>query len=366
MHNRRPVRRFYSRLVPVNTNNSATFHMAELCRAQADLCAQLGSDLYVQVLRRCAEDVEAGGPVWDVLRDLADCPADFYPALRLLGSVHRLVLTGQAPALAAHYPSVGGRPGPGLWDAFRGVVIDHAATLTTLVNNTPQTNEVGRAASFLGGFLKIANETGLPLRLLEVGASGGLNLNWDRYRYESGDWSWGDAGSTVRLTDIFVDRTPDSVPATVVERLGCDLSPIDLRAKEGQLTLLSYLWPDQIARIERQRAAIQIASNAQVHVERANAIDWVRQHLASPRAGMATVVFHSIVLSYFDDNERRTFGEVLEDAGSRATADAPLAWLSLERSAGRFEVRLRSWPDGSERLLAVCGGHGLPVQWLDS
>jgi hypothetical protein len=342
--------------------------MAKLCRAQAELCAQLGSDLYVHLLRRCAQDVEAGGPVWIVLRDLANCPADFYPALRLLGSVHRLVLTGQAPALAAHYPSVGGRPGPGLWEAFRAVVIDQAAALAKLVKNPPQTNEVGRAASLLGGFLQVARETRLPLRLLEIGASAGLLLGWDQYRYESGDWSWGDTASPLRLTDIFVDATPASLPVTVAERLGCDLSPIDLGTEEGRLTLLSYVWPDQTHRIERLRSAIEIARgmDPRVRVQRASAIEWLREHLASPRAGTATVVFHSIVLSYFDDHDRRVFGEVLAAAGRRATAAAPLAWLSLERSADQFEVRLRSWPGGGARLVALTGGHGLPVRWLAS
>lgn len=350
----------------VNTSNTATHLMAELCTAQADLCAQLGSSLYPGLLRHCAQDIRAGGPVWTVLRGLADCPPDFYPALRLLGSVHRLVLRGQAPALAAHYPSVGGQPGPGLWEAFRCVVADQTDTLARLVQSPPQTNEVGRAASLLGGFLHVAGETGLPLRLLEVGASAGLNLGWDRYRYESGEWSWGDPASPLRLTDVFVDATPASLPVTVVERLGCDLSPIDLTTEQGQLTLLSYVWPDQIERIERLRAAIRIAvaADPRVHVQRAGAIDWLRQQLAAARPGTATVVFHSIVLSYFDDQQRHAFGEVLAQAGSRATAAAPLAWMSLERSGDQFEVRLRSWPSGEEHLLALVGGHGLPVRWL--
>lgn len=342
--------------------------MAELCRAQAKLCAQLGSDLYVDLLWRCAEDVGAGGPVWTVLRGLAGCPEEFYPALRLLGSVHRLVLTGRAPALAAHYPSVGGRPGPGVWEAFRGVVVEHAATLTGLVRDPPQTNEVGRAASLLGGFLLVARETGLPLRLLEVGASAGLNLAWDRYRYESGGWSWGDPASPLRITGVFTGATPASSPpsAAVVERLGCDLRPIDVRTEDGRLTLLSYVWPDQLDRIERLRAATQVASGAEpsVHVERAEAIEWLRGQLAAPRPGVATVVFHSIVLSYFDDAQRRAFAGALAEAGERATADAPLAWQSLERSGDRFEVRLRTWPGGEVRLLAHAGGHGLPVHWL--
>lgn len=349
----------------VDASDTATHHLAGLCRAQADLCTQLGSRLYPGLLRRCAEDVEAGGPVWTVLRELAGCPEDFYPALRLVGSVHRLVLTGRAPALAAHYPSVGGRPGDGLWAAFRDTVAEHAGTLAELVRNPPQTNEVGRAAALLCGFQQVARDTRLPLRLLEVGASAGLNLAWDRYRYESGDWSWGDPASPLRITDVFTGATPPSDPVTVVARAGCDVSPIDLGTEQGRLTLLSYVWPDQTARIERLRAAVRIAGALEppVRVERAEAVAWLRRQLASAREGAATVVFHSIVLSYFDDAARREFGEVLAEAGSRASAAAPLAWLSLERAADTFELRLRTWP-GGERLLAVCGGHGLPVRWL--
>lgn len=349
----------------VRTDHTATSHLAELCRAQADLCAQLGSELYAGLLRRCADDVAAGGPTWGVLRGLAGCPADFYPALRLLGSVHRLVLAGRAPALAAHYPSVGGTPGPGVWDAFRGVVDEQAATLAELVASPPQTNEVGRSAALLGGFLHVAGRSRLPLRLLEVGASAGLNLGWDRYRYESGDWSWGDPASPVRIPDAFVGGVPASVPVTVAERRGCDLSPIDVRTEDGRLTVLSYVWPDQLDRVERLRAAIRLANDADpaVRVERADALDWLGARLASRRPGLATVVYHSIVLSYFGDAESAAFGELLTGAGRRATVDAPLAWLSLERAADRFEVRLRTWPGGEERLLAVVGGHGLPVRW---
>ena len=45
--------------------------------------------------------------------------------------------------------------------------------------------------------LVVARETGLGLRCLEVGTSGGLNLRWDHFRYESATGSWGDAASPV-------------------------------------------------------------------------------------------------------------------------------------------------------------------------
>ncbi len=46
-----------------------------------------------------------------------------------------------------------------------------------------------RCACLLPAFSAIAQVTGRPLALIEIGPSAGLNLNWDRfrYRYRDGD-----------------------------------------------------------------------------------------------------------------------------------------------------------------------------------
>jgi hypothetical protein len=118
--------------------------------------------------------------------------------LRLLGAVHRLVLEGRLPELAREYS----RPDPDpaeVWRLFAEALSEHAGALRPLIERTVQTNEVGRSAALLPGFLRIAQHTGLPLRLLEVGCSAGLNLRWDRYRYEAGDFAWGPCDSPLRL-----------------------------------------------------------------------------------------------------------------------------------------------------------------------
>lgn len=334
-------------------------------RAQQGLCRELGSDLYVNVLEACIADIERGGPVWSVTQGIAQLPERAYPALRLLGSVHRLVLTGRADRLAAHYPSAGGSPGPELCNDFLDTVHEHAATLIPMVAQTPQTNEVGRSATLLGGYLEIGRMTGLPLRVLEIGASAGLNLAWDRYRYESGDWSWGDPGSPVRITDIFTGETPEPADVTVVERRGCDLGPLDLQSEDGLVTLLSYVWPDQVARIDRLRAAAQVVGELDppVQIDTADAVEWLRQALATPVEGTATVVTHSIVTSYFDDATAQAFEDVLAEAGARSSENAPIAELSLEAAGGDFPLTLRTWPGDTSRVLAYAGGHGLPVRW---
>src|SRR5262245_35561629 len=189
---------------------------------QAGWCARLGSPLSAAVLERAAADVEAGGPAWGVLAGhAADSPETLLP-LRFLGALHRLVLRGAAPALARYYPSVGGRDDvAGIWPDLRDTLAEHREALRGQADRPVQTNETGRSAALLGGFLRVARATGLPLRLLELGASAGLNLRWDHYRYEAGDDGWGDPASPVRLAGAFAGPHPRfDTACPVVERRG--------------------------------------------------------------------------------------------------------------------------------------------------
>ena len=156
--------------------------VAERLLKQAEWCERLGSCLYAALLRQAAEDVRAAGVCFAILHDHHDDPPDSALALRFLGAVHRLVLQGKAPQLAACYPSAGGDSDcDDLWPRFHAVVQQHAAVLRELVHRPVQTNEVGRCAALLGGFLEVARRTGLPLRLLEVGAAGGLKVGATRF-----------------------------------------------------------------------------------------------------------------------------------------------------------------------------------------
>jgi hypothetical protein len=226
-----------------------------------------------------------------------------------------------------------------------------------------QTNEVARCCALLPGFLEIARQTALPLRLLEIGCSAGLNLRWDRYRYESAQSAWGDASSPVVFRNHFVNELPrlDST-VQVIERSGCDLNPLDATTEAGRRTLLSFAWPDQEERLRRLANAIQVARAVPAALERADATDWLEQRLATPRAGAATVVFHSIVLPYLSADTYERLAKLLSQAGERATAEAPLAWLSMETGGKEAEVHLTLWPGNGRKLIATTGYHGRDVE----
>ena len=335
-------------------------------RGQARGCKNAGSPIYTELLDRAADDLGKGGLFADVVADYRGQPMLDALPLRLLGRAHAFVLAGDAPGLARFFPSAGGRyESEGAWRALVELVearrdVFRDAALRWRV----QTNEVRRSAVLLPGFLRAAARTGLPLRVREIGASSGLNQYFDRHRYELGPHRWGDPSSPLVIAADWDGPAPDlAAPLRVADRRGCDVAPIDLRDPAEQVKLQSFIWPEQLDRLERLRAAIAVAAADPPRIDAIPAGDWIEHH-AQPEPGAATVLFHSVVWWYIPEAERDRITAAMEAAGARATAAAPLAWLRMEGvKVEEAELRLRVWPSGEDVLLAGVHWHGAWVRW---
>jgi hypothetical protein len=351
-------------------------HQAELVatlQLQGAGCAALGSPFYQALCDELVHDVERDSPAAQVLAPFAAAPFEAAYVLRLLAGVHRLVLSGHAPALAQHYPSVGGDGNAQrAIAAMRELLVEPPSDVLDALTRPPQTNEVGRSVALASGLLAVASQVGLPLRIREVGASAGLNLRLDSYWYGQAGEGWGDDASPVRFVDLWEGGAPPfKHGAEIVDRRGCDRNPIDVTADDGALALLSYVWPQPAERFARAQAAITMAHANPVVVDRADIDAWLPQQLDEPRSGTAVVVFHSVVWQYLDDATRAAVQTELRAAGRAASRDAPLAWLRLEphrKSYAPAELRLTLWDGGAEdpeeKLLATTGFHGGPIAWL--
>jgi len=343
---------------------------ARMLRLQAGACRQLGSPLYGDLLLHAADDLQAGGLLADVLDGFLDDQVKSALALRLLGGVHAIVLSGRAPALAAFYPSVGGTPerrrgSPRAWAALQQVLAEFGGEVRPWLDHPPQTNEVGRAAALLGGLRYIAAETSLPLRLVEVGASAGLNLRADWFCVPGSAGSYGDPRSPVVLADGWLGDAPPDSPIEVVERIGGDLAPIDPLTDDGRLRLTAYIWPDQAERLARLRGALTIAARAPAELRTESATDTTAR--TSLVAGTWTVLWHSIFRQYLDEAQRAELAAGVAGLGAAATAQARFAYLYLEPSrAGGCRVTLTTWPGEHRRVLGSAPAHGLPVHWHTS
>lgn len=346
---------------------AATDQLEIAFRFQAGGSKVFGSPLYERLCEEALADVGRKGPVYELLQDWQGDPIRGFLPLRLLGAVHERVLAGEAPALARFYPSAGGSPEwPGLWQAFLEVIETQSDALRPHLENFPQTNEVRRCSGLLGGFLVAASRTGLPLRIRELGCSAGLNLHWDRYRYELGSHLRGDASSRVRMATRWKGGAPPRDDgAAVASRAGCDLSPRRVEDPDQARLLEAYVWPDQVDRLEPLRAAIALARERPARVDQAAAGDWLSGELAVDAGGECTVVFHSAFWLYLSPEEQGRVRALMEERGARATPRTPLAWLRHEDGEvlGHIEVRLRLWPGGEDRLLARSHPHGREVEW---
>ena len=208
----------------------------------------LGSPLYGGLAGLLAEDPR---PVRPILGD----DASWDLVLRLFGGVHRLVLAGAAP------DALSGDP-----DDFLTALDAHAGELRRFVaKQGVQTNETQRSVGLLPVFLTIARETGLPLDLLELGPSAGLNLVFDHYGYVLANGTWGDPAA--RLTFEVTERAP--VPAELLQtpievrhRRGIDLAPVDVTSDEGAQLLRAFVWPGLEERVTRLDAAIETLRHA--------------------------------------------------------------------------------------------------------
>ncbi len=342
-------------------------------RRQADACRSLASPLTGALLDGAAADYVAQGVVHRLLRDFPDDPLASALSLRLAGALHHLVLSGRAPALAAHYPSAGGswnvQATAELWHAAAATLAQHEREVRTFLTLPPQTNEVGRSGVLLGGFLEVARRTGLPLALREIGASAGLNLFWDQYRYDLGEAQWGDPASPVRIACQWRGSCPDlTTPVEVASRRGCDPNPLPIATDSDRLRVAAYVWADQTERLARQRAAMAIAAARPSPIQVAGAAAWIEAELFRRQRGETLVVYHSIVMQYIPKAERSRFRALLANVGETATDRTPLAWLAMEpfRVGKRFEyeLTLTLWPGGREERLATrVHPHGHKANW---
>ena len=329
---------------------------------QAAICRAMNSPFSASVLEAGIRQL-ARGP--QTARIVAEWPGNrgaAAVALRFNGGMHALARSRATPGLVKLFADLRGD-----FDAVIGEALEaEDAFMARWMAGVPQTNEVARAGAIVAGLLVAAKRFGMPFELLELGSSAGLNLNLARYAYDLGGTLAGDPTSAVRIKPEWRGPKPAAAVLKVQSARGVDMSPLDLGDPAAAERLLSFVWADQPERAGRLEAAIDIAHANPPQIDRGDAVEWIAARLSEPQAaGECRAIFHSIVLQYLSPEARAAVKDAITDAGARATAERPLAWISFEWDAKRSNVRLglRTWPDGDVRDLATCHAHAAWIEW---
>ena len=234
-----------------------------------------------------------------------------------------------------------------------------------------QTNEVGRCAVLLP-----AMPAG-PLALVEVGASAGLCLLLDKYRYDYGSLQIGDNESPVRLRCRLLgySRPRITVPQ-VVWRYGLDTAPVDLDDPSDVRWLRACVWPDHTDRRERLEAAIDVGRQHSQSVRHGDLVDDLPKVLQEAPTDATLVVFHSAVFPYVDPERRQAFSRIITEFSQHRD----IVWISNEGAWGSPHISLLAPPPAplqfllgrsiahegmqTASILGFAHPHGADLEWV--
>ena len=316
------------------------------------------SPLYESLANAVAEDSA-------VLGFLAGLPASKRQPNLLFGAARYLL--GRAPEIGDLRDLVSRRP---------------VELSEVMLARRTQTNEPARCATIMPALGQLSG----PLALIEVGASAGLTLLFDRYSYEyypgngAGVGRGGGAGDGRADAGLFVAGSDPEAPVLrcavsgpvpipsrppeIVWRAGLDLNPLDVTDDEDMRWLSCLLWPGEGDREQRLAAAVASARRDPPPIHRGDLLTDLPALAAQAPAGATLVIFHSAVLAYVAASDRTRFTDTVRDLDA--------VWLSNEAPGVLPDIPVPSGARGPFVLvrdgrtpLALAGGHGDWVHWLD-
>lgn len=338
---------------------------------QAGWCHLLGSPFTAGLLELMGQDYEAGGIVARLLHDYTGHPRKDALGLRLTGCLHYAALTGLDTQLADVYPA--NNPGvqfDAVWGLCEAFLMQNEAFVGSFMQSAPQTNETRRSIALLPAFIAASQQfPGLPLHMVELGASAGLNTNWDKFSYQASSWQRAGTSHVNITTDWRAPalEKPDH-PITVASKTACDLNPLNIHDAEAVNRIRCYVWPDQEERLSRLNAAMALAQAEGTDVTKASADEFLDTVIDKWNASSVPghlVIYHSVFLQYPPRPIIEGIINRIEAAGAKASAERPVSWVSYEpsvmfdksRPQGEMSTRLQSWPSGETRVLLRSNGH---------
>lgn len=239
-----------------------------------------------------------------------------------------------------------------------------------------QTNEARRSSFLLPAIAYVAAaDPARSLALVEVGASAGLLLALDRYRYEyrfmpdgTVAESAGDPDSPVLVScDLRGSRIPpiELDAARLVGRVGIDLEPVLAGDGHAVEWLRALVWPDHPDRRARLDAALSLLAADPVPLIRGDALEVLPRVVGGFGADVTPVVFHHATLLHFEPSAVERFHHLVPRLAASRGGD--LVWIVAEAGSSAVVnvevIDFRTAAPGPVRV-AEAQPHGAWLRWL--
>lgn len=248
------------------------------------------------------------------------------PSYLLFGAVHYLLLSGVDHPLRAFYPSLsdgrgvtGSAPGAVFIDFVRQY---HGEVRQLARTRLVQTNVIRRSVGLRYALSVISEHQPGPVHLIEVGASAGLHLRLDSYRFAFGRFLDGPSDADITIRTNWGDgreRSLNPLPR-IASRTGVDLRPVDVTDPDQRLWLRALVWPENTADADLLRTALTEAAVHPVKLIAGDAIDVCPGLAKTLPAGETRVVFHAATRMHVPTHRRAAFDHAVDSLGQ----DGPL------------------------------------------
>lgn len=321
-----------------------------------------GHDSLLEFYRSYGESsFSADEPAYaEVCRTLADYPdvveliaahdPDAQQPNLLFAAVHYLLLGGlDHPLGEVYYGSSDAAPAP----LFADLVLSHRPAIDEmLATRRTQTNEVGRSSVLTLMLSDAQRRAGNRLAWIDLGTSGGLNLNVDQFHidYQINEElrSTGPEDSPVQLRCEIRTGSPTIANdhADIEWRVGVDRSPVDVANADEARWLQACLWPSKTERHARLDAAIAVAAKTPPHIIEAEAVAGIADAMVRAPKDLALVMTTTWVWYYLPEETQHAVIDQLRAGGRRVW------WYSLE---GRGVVAELGQPNEREVIDSLIG-----------
>lgn len=287
----------------------------------------------------------------------------------LFGSVHLLLLKGNQHNLREYYLSLVAKPKSpeDIYPEFKDFFLNNFEEIEKLMaSKLVQTNEVRRCSYLYPAFLLISTFfENKPLHLIEIGASAGLNLFWDKYKYDYGTGDFfGKLDSNIVLKSKFEGSLPKVLEliATpeIASRVALDINCIDVTNPEELLWLEALIWPEQTERRELLKEAVKIRSQHDLLLKDCNGFDEAIRIAVDIDKQAPVCIFHTHVANQIPNEDRILFLKKIDDLGKNRNIVhlfnniKPTLHLTIYKNGKKIDFPL-----------AKTEGHGYWIDWMN-
>lgn len=340
-----------------------------------------------QAFKQCIDIAKHSSPLYEALSshivddseilEIASAgKQEQFPPMMLFGAV-RYLLLGDARGhelenfhldLAESSNQI--RPPQEAYPHFREFCLEYKEAIQEILTTRMiQTNEVRRCGIMLPAFSAVAELSGQALNLIEIGASAGLNLNWDHYRYHytGGLESYvgkSDSPLTIEteMKGDYLPPIPEQVPV-ILSRKGIDLNPLNPADESVIRWLHALIWPEHIERWQRLERALTIVQEYPPELIAGDALDLLPGVLQDVESNGALCVFHSTTIYQFSAEMTRKLDDILITHSHQR--DIYRVWFEWEQEYASAVLRLLTYKQGVvvNTMLAKADSHGKWMMW---